>query len=132
MANITTTTNDNGSPLLKEGVFQNDVYTAAGAVDLAAGTILARNVSTGKLVDYVIGGTAAVNGTPSAIVTQAVEVSGAGDVQIRPAIGGQFQLERLVVVADGDASNIDAVEKDKLRLYNLTAISVNQMAQATP
>lgn len=132
MANKTSTSIDTGSVVHKDPVFQNDILTLAGADTIVPGTILARTVSTDKLVLYVIGGTANVNGTPAAILTKEVVVTGSGDSAIRPAIAGQFDFGRLVVDADGDNQNLDQDEKDKLRRTGLIAIVVNQLAQATP
>lgn len=127
MANITITNNDLGGVVLRSPVFQDDTIAFAGADTFAAGTILARDSVSGKLVPFVKGGSTNENGIPKAILTYEVEASGAGDVAARVAVGGEFVKGRLVIDADGDDSKIDAVVRDQLRSYGMFAVDVEQL-----
>lgn len=128
MANITTTNIDLGGVLLREGAFRDEVITFGGAATYAAGTILARDSVSLKLVAFVKGGSTNQNGIPKAILTQAVTAAGAGDVASRAAISGVFNKKRLVINADGNDSNIDAAVEDQLRAYSMVAVLVDQVA----
>lgn len=125
---LTVTNIDSGSVFIGAARFQDDVLTLAGADTIAPGTILARDSSTGKLVLYVKGGTTNENGIPKAVLTYQVVSTGAGDSQVRVGITGEVNKERLVIDADGDASNVDDVVKDLLRNYGIVATEVTQLA----
>jgi len=127
MANVTITNNDIGSVILEEGKFRDDALTFAGAGTVIAGTILARDSVSLKLVPYVIGGVTNENGIPKAILTYDVTAAGAGDEQVRDMVSGSVRGERLVVDADGDASNITAAILDQLRDYSLVTIDVQEL-----
>ena len=127
MSNITITNNDLGSPILEEADFRDEILTVASAATIKAGTILARDSSTGKMVPFVKGGSTNGNGVPKSIITYEVTTSSAMDVAIRCAVEGDYRLERLVIDADGDASNIDGVVVDELRAYGLTPIDVTEL-----
>lgn len=127
MSNLTITTNDLKSPILEEGSFRDDVVTFAGADTFAAGTILARDSVSDKLVLFVKGGSTNENGIPKAILTYDLTASGAGDVQIRAGVAGKYRKEKLIIDADGDDSNIDSVVIDQLRAYGLIAIDVQEL-----
>jgi hypothetical protein len=128
MANLTYTDNDLGNVVLSDPVYKDDVYAAAGAGTLAEGTILARDSVSKKLVDFVVGGATNENGIPKVVVNRDIVIAGAGDVSLRPIIGGKVRKERLVIVADGDASNVDAVVVDQLRDYGIEALSVTDVS----
>ena len=53
-----------------------------------------------------------------------VTAAGAGDIAIRGGVDGSYRLPKLVIDADGDASNIDAAVMDGLRNYGLVPIDV--------
>jgi hypothetical protein len=125
--NMTVTNCDTGNVILGNTQFEDGLLTLAGATTVKAGTILARDTTTGKYVLFVKGGTTNGNGVPKAVMTYEVTVTGAGDKSIRPAIEGQFRKERLVIAADGNATNIDATVTDALRDYGLVAISVKEL-----
>lgn len=107
--------------------FEDGLLTLAGAVTVKEGTILARDSVSGKFVLFVKGGATNENGIPKAILTYSVTSTGAGDVAIRPGIEGQYRKERLVIHADGNSTNVDAVVTDQLRDYGLTPISVREL-----
>lgn len=124
MANPVITNNELDSSILKNAQVQNDTITFAGADVLAPGTILARAITSGKLIIYVKGGVADGNGVPSVILLHEVTATGAGDLPARVGISGEYRKERLIIDADGDDSNIDAAVKDLLREISLIPVNV--------
>jgi hypothetical protein len=129
MANITTTNVDLGSVALEGAIMQDELVTFAGTDVFAAGTILARDSSTDKLVLFVVGGSTNGNGVPKAVLTYAIERTGAGDVKARVLIKGHVNRKRLIIDADGTDENIDEVVLDQLRDYGIVASHVEQLAE---
>lgn len=127
MANKVVTNLDLGSSILEDAKFRDDTMTFAGADTMAPGTILARDSVSLKLVIYVKGGVTNENGIPKVILTQEVVATGAGDLPVRVAVEGRFRLPRLIIDADGDATNIDAAVIDELRDYGLTPIDAVEL-----
>lgn len=127
MANSTITNVDIGNVILQDADFRDELLTFGGAATVLEGTILARDSVSGKLVPFVKGGSTNENGIPKAIVTYDVVAAGAGDVAIRAGVAGKYRKERLVIDADGDASNVDDVVIDQLRDYGLVAIDVQEL-----
>lgn len=127
MSNITVTNVDIGNVILKDGEFRDDLLTFAGAGTVKEGTILARDSVSGKLVPYVKGGVTNENGIPKAVLTYDVTATGAGDVAIRDMVSGSVRAQRLIIDADGDGSNVDAVVLDELRDYSLVSIDVQEL-----
>lgn len=125
---ITITNNDLGSVIIEKGEFRDDLLTFGGGGTVVAGTILARDSSTLKLVPYVKGGETNENGIPKAVLTYDVTAADAGDVAIRDMISGKLDASRLIIDADGDASNIDAAVLDQLRSFSLVAIDVTELS----
>lgn len=128
MANIEITNNDLNSAIYSDIKFRDDSLTFAAAGTVLAGTILARDSGTGKLIPFVKGGVTAENGIPKAILTYAVTATASGDVAVRAAVSGNFRKEKLVIDADGNASNIDSVVIDQLRDYGLVALDVQNLS----
>ena len=120
---------DTGSVERADGKFRDELLTFAGAATVIAGTILARDSVSLKLVPYVKGGVTNENGIAKAVLTFDVVAAGAGDESIRALVDGEVNKDRLVIDADGDGSNIDAVELDGLRDFNITPIDTQQLAQ---
>ena len=127
MVNLATTNVDLGSVILKDGEFRDDLLTFAGAATVLEGTILARDSISLKLVPYVKGGITNENGIPKAILTYDVTAAGAGDEAIRDMVSGSVRASRLIIDADGDASNVDAAVIDELRDYALVSIDVQEL-----
>jgi len=127
MPNITIENVNIGSVILADPDFRDDVVTFAGTGVFLAGTILARDSSTGKFVPFVKGGTTNGNGVPKAILTYEIGRTGAGDLPLRAGVSGKYRKELLVINADGDASNVDAVVMDQLRDYALIPIDVTEL-----
>ena len=124
---MTVTNNDVGGVILDNPQYRDDVFTSAGADELLAGTILARDSVSGKLVLFVKGGATNENGIPKVILTYPLSIAGAGDVPVRVAILGEYRKEKLVIDADGDDSNIDSVVIDQLRDYGLTPVDMKEL-----
>jgi hypothetical protein len=112
---MTKTTIDNGSVELEGGEFRDELITFAGTDTFAAGTILARDSVSLKLVLFVKGGSTNQNGIPKAVLTYPVSRTGAGDVKGR------------VLIADGTDANIDAAVIDQLRDYGIDPVDVQQL-----
>lgn len=125
--NMVVTNNDLGNVVVTPGEFKDDLLTFAGAATVIEGTILARDSVSLKLVPYVKGGVVNDNGVPKAVLTYDVTATGAGDVPIRDMISGVVSGPRLVIDADGDASNIDNAVLDELRDYALVSIDVQEL-----
>ena len=115
---------DLGGVELRDGQFDNDVLVFGGAGTVIAGTILARDSVSLKMVPYVKGGATNENGIPKAVVTYDVTAAGAGDVPLRPLFSGTVRSNKLIIDADGDGSNIDAAVLDQLRDYKIFAKEV--------
>lgn len=127
MANLTTTDIDL-APIMWEGAeFENDTFTAGGAGTIVAGTILARDSVSLKYVVYVKGGATNENGIPKAVLTYDLEAAGAGDLPVRAAVRGTARLQKLVIDADGNSSNIDKAVQDELRDFGITPVSVDEL-----
>lgn len=127
MPDPTITNNDTGGVIFKDVEYRDDVITFAGADTFAAGTILARDSVSGKLVLFVKGGSTNENGIPKAVLTYPVTAAGSGDKTARVAIKGQFRKDKLIIDADGDDSNIDNAVRDQLRDYGLIAVDVSEL-----
>lgn len=126
--NMTVTNCDTGNVILSNTQFVDGLLTFAGAGTVKSGTLLARDSVSGEFVPFVKGGTTNGNGIVKAIMTYDVTAIGAGSKSIRPAIAGEFRKERLIIAADGNATNVDAAVLDAMRDYGLVAISVKQLA----
>lgn len=123
MPNMTVTTVDLGSVVLRDCEFRDNTlaFTAAGTV--LEGTLLARNGTSGKLVPYATGGADGV-GTPIAVITYEASRESAGDLAIRACVKGSLRKQRLVIHADGDDSNITPAIIDSLRDFGIVAVDV--------
>jgi len=129
MADPVITDVDLGSVVLDGGSFADELLTFAGAGTVVAGTILARDTASTKLVPFVVGGSGGEE-IPKAVLTYDVTATGAGDESIRAMVAGRVKKERLVIDADGDDSNIGPAVKDQLRDYGgIIALTVEQLAQ---
>lgn len=125
--NMTVTNCDTGAVILGNTQFEDALLTFTGAGTIKQGTILARDSVSNNYVVFVKGGTTNGNGTPKAVMTYDVTATGAGNKPFRPAIAGEFRKERLIIAADGNATNVDAAVTDALRDYGLVAISVKEL-----
>lgn len=125
------TTNDSSTLVIQStGIakYQNDTFTAAGAKTYPAGTILARDSVSGKLVVFAKGGATNENGIPKAILGLELVTTGAGDSVVRPLVSATVNKNLLVIDADGDNSNVDAAVIDQLRDYTLIVEDVTELS----
>lgn len=125
--NMVVTNNDTGGVVLIAGTYNDELLTFAGAGTVLAGTILARNTASGKMVPFVKGGSGG-DEIPLKVIEYAVTATGAGDIPVRPMSGGQVLKSRLVIDADGDDSNIDVVVKDQLLDYGMTVVESQNLS----
>jgi len=126
MANPITTDLDYGSYQVDgNGEYNNETLTFAGTETIAAGTILARLTADQKLVVFVKGGAAGAE-IPVAVMPYDHAKGGAGDASIRAQVKGNTYKDRLIIAADGDASNIDKVVQDQLRTYGINSFDSKQ------
>ena len=129
MSNLEITNNKTRGVVIWDPVFEDDTVTAAGADTFAAGTILARDSVSLKLVLFVKGGVTNENGIPKAVLTEDLVFAGAGDLPARPMVGGRVRAGDLIIDADGDATNVDAAVLDELRDYGIVGLSTTQLAE---
>lgn len=128
MANLERTVLEYGELVVKQGNIETFVFTAAGAATYKKGTILARSTATDKLVVYEKGGTTDGNGIPLTVLMSDVEATGAGDIDVRGMTSGIVREDHLVIDADGDASNVDFVERDGLRNFGIDVMNVDDIS----
>lgn len=127
MANIEITNIDNGTIALRHEEFRDDLLTFIGATTVLAGTLLARDSVSGKLIPFVVGGVTNEDGIPKAVITYDVTAAVAGDVAVRALVAGTVNKDRLIVNADGTGLNITTVILDMLRDYGIPAVDVEQL-----
>ncbi len=127
MSNLTATNIDNGSVFIDCGEFEDGLLTFAGAGTVVEGTILAVDSVSLKYVPFVKGGATNENGIPKAVLTYDVVAAGAGDEAIRAGIEGYVRIDKLVIAADGDSSNVDKAVQDQLRDYGITPRTVSEL-----
>lgn len=126
MPNIVNTSINIGSVALSGEKFRDELLTFGGAATVLAGTILARDSASLKLVPFVKGGATNQNGIPKAVVLYDVVAAGAGDVPIRALVAGEVNKNRLIINADGNGTNIDGAVLDQLRAYDVIPTDVLQ------
>ncbi len=129
MANLEITTNKTAGIVLWEPVSVKAMVTFAVEGTLAAGTILALDTTTLKLVPFVKGGTTAGNGIPHSVLREDLTATAAGDVPAAPIISGRIRAGDLIIAADGDASNVDAAVINQLRDFTIIAQDTVQLAE---
>lgn len=128
MPNPTSTAVDQGFIALGDNEFRDESVKFAGAATLLAGCIMARDTGDGTLVPFVIGGVAAGNGIPDSVLTEPLVATGAGNLPFRALISGRVNKSRLVVNADGNATNITGAIEATLRARNIVPVKVDQIA----
>jgi len=125
---ITITDNDTGTVVVEKTAAKDDTLNLASDATVKAGTILARDSSSLKLVVFVKGGSTNENGVPKAVLAYELDGS-SGDNPVRVMTGGIADKNRLVIHADGDNANVDAAVLDQLRDYGIAAIDVAQLGR---
>ena len=126
MANIQVTDIDEAPVGMGDNEFEHDT-PFNGADVLAKGTLLARDTSTLKWRLYVKGGSTNGNGVVGGVLTHAITTV-AGDNSISVLISGPVNVDRCVIDADGDASNIDGTVRDLMRARGIIPRSVSQLS----
>lgn len=124
---ISITNIDLGNVILADARFDDDTLTFAAAGTVAEGTILARDSVSGNLVPYVQGGSTNENGIPKTILTYDVTATAAGNIPIRAPIFGKFRLDRAIIAADGDNSNVTKAVIDQLRDFAIILKDVEEL-----
>ncbi len=116
-----------GNVILKDAEHRDELLTFAGAGTVIAGSILARDSVSGKMIPYVKGGVANENGIPKAVLTYDVVAAGAGDESIRSMVSGVVRAPLLIIDADGTNANVTSVVLDELRLYSIVSVDVQEL-----
>jgi hypothetical protein len=93
---------------------------------LAAGTILARDESTQRLVPFEPGDVAG-RGTPLAVLEEELESEAAGPVRALVIVSGKVSRQRLIIHSDGDGSGVDRAVVDGLASFTIEAVGVQQL-----
>lgn len=128
----TTTTDSNDYGQVEYGgdaVFEDRVLTITGPKVVKAGTLVARSVANpAKFILYVKGGAVDGNGIVAGVLTYPVEkaTAGSGDVPARVLVKGTVNRRRLVIDANGDASQVDGVVLDLMRARQIVTEDVTQ------
>lgn len=132
MPNSTITNVDLGNVLLKSSQigFQADQLTIPANTVYAEGTILARDSSTGMLIAFVKGGSTNDNGVPKTVLTyEAANATGAPvQTPVRVPVTAKVRKQLLIIVADGDATNVDKAVEDQLRDYGIHPVDVQDLS----
>lgn len=121
------TNNDNGQVLLGDNEWRDDTLTAAGALTIEDGTILARITATGKLGVYASGGAGGLE-IPIAVYSgDDVVIAGAGDVSLRAMVSGRVSKTRLIEQGKLPGVDITEVVCDQLRNYSIVPVNVAEL-----
>lgn len=128
MATVSTET----SLIMGEHEDRRETVTFPGTATYVYGSIFARSTASGKLIPYVKGGSTDGNGVPVAILLDAsINRTGAGDVTGALVLtAGKVRRDKLVIIADGNASNIDAVVMSLLQSQAISVTTVLDHAVA--
>lgn len=119
---------DLGHVFNKSGPGKDEVLTFGAAGTVKAGTILARLAANGKLTPFAPAGEGGA-GVPVYVLGYDVTAAAAGDEPVRVPQGGEVVYERLIIHADGDASNITDAIRDQLRGIGFIPCDVQQLAR---
>lgn len=128
MSSIVTTTCDIGSIIRRGSETRDEGLTLAAAGTVVAGTILARDSLSKKLVLFVKGGTTNQNGIARAVMGYDFTAPSSGDFIVCALERGHVQRGRLVIAADGNGTNVDDVVLDQLRSIGIMPIDVQQLS----
>lgn len=100
--------------------------TDAGTDFIVGDSFTLTVAADGNLVPFATDGAGGAQ-IPKTVLTYDVTATGAGDESVRDMVSGKLRAERLIIDADGDASNIDAAILDQLRDYTLVSIDVQEL-----
>ena len=90
-------------------------------------TVTITVAADGKLVPYAVAGAGGVQ-VPCAVLTYEAYKAAIGDLPVRALVAGDVNVARLVIDADGDASNVTAAILDQLRERGIIPVSVQQLS----
>ena len=125
MTNPVITNNDRGKVILEDRNSQPDVIAdPAGAKTYLAGTLMARDSVSLKLVPFVKGGSTNENGIVKTVLPCEIVSEGGADIPVEVPTDALVRADKLVIDADGDGSNVDVAVLDGLRDYNITSEGV--------
>lgn len=98
-----------------------------GAADFVAGDTATLTVAAdGTLVPFLEAGAGGVQ-HPVAVLTYASTRTGAGTNKERVLVAGEVQKERLIIDADGDASNVNSTVIDRLIAAGIVPVDTQQL-----
>lgn len=109
--------------ILGELTGRRETLTFAQTDTVLQYTILARETDNDTLIPYVKGGSTKGNGVPRWILLHEASRTGAGTLPVDVGIA-KFDLNGLVIHADGDGHEIDGVVVDLLKEAGITVADV--------
>lgn len=111
---------------------RRETVAFAGTDTFVYGTIFSRSTASGKLALYVKGGATDGNGVPVAILLDSsINRTGAGDVTgVLVLTSGKVRKDKLVIDADGNSTNIDAVVMSLLQSQGISVTTALDHAVA--
>lgn len=128
MANITTTSVDTASLVIRDDEHEDGILDIAASGTFKEGLILARDSVSLKFVPFVKGGSTNENGIPKAVLPYELIAATSADQRVRVLTGGVVLKRKLVILADGDDANVDAAVRDQLRSYGIRSRLSTQLA----
>jgi len=111
------------SKVILSNLEPRDETLTAAIQTYPAGTLLARDTSTLKLVPFEKGGTTNGNGIINSVLSAELVASASQDYNVSVMIAGQVDKDLLIIDADGNASNVDAAIVDELAKMGIYAQS---------
>ena len=111
------------SKVILSNLEPRDETLTAAIKTYPVGTLLARDTSTLKLVPFVKGGSTNGNGIINSVLSAELVASASQDYNVSVMIAGQVDKDLLIIDADGNASNVDAVIVDELAKMGIYAQS---------
>lgn len=130
MANKVITNVDTGSVEIRDGEFQDQEITFAGAATYVAGTLLGV-LTAAPAGPYFAWDSGGVDGTEIAVavLTYDVEAVGAGNVPARPLVAGVVNKDRLVEFGVVGQANITEETIRQLTDNKITALDTQQLGR---
>jgi hypothetical protein len=99
-----------------------------GGTDFSLGATATLTVAaSGKLVVYAPGGAGGTQ-NPIGILTYTASRASAGDLAVRVLVTGVVDQDRLIIDADGNANNITAAIRDRLRRIGIIPQKVQELS----
>lgn len=127
MGTPTVTNLNHNDGILKRGKSIDILLTATGAHTFKKNTLLALDSVSLKAVPFAIGGVTNDNGIPRFLLPYEVVAAGAGDTKVSALQECEVATARVVVDADGDASNITNAEKVLCKQNGIVLVDVQNV-----